>query len=819
LLLARAPGRCVEGGYAADTSVPQGGTIALHISTRRPTYTLSIYREGVQRILMKRVTGLAGVERSCPEPGYETGCGWPVSYTLAIPSNWPSGVYTGDFDTGTSGTGKKILIFVVRENQPGSTSRMFCSIASNTHNAYNGFGGKSLYNYNSSNEVPARKVSYLRPYESPGDGSYYRREHPFVSWAEGLGYVLEYGTNVDLHRDPNLLGHYSCFIALGHDEYWSREMRDHLDAFVMSGGGAAILSGNTCWWQVRFSADLRTMLCYKAFAMQEDPFARDGIASNDYLITTNWYKSPVNYPENSTTGLGWRDGGYHDTNGNFTYDQGFGGYRVYRTGHWIFEGTGLVDGQMLGREETIVGYEVDGTPLEARDASGNLAWDSKRHYPLPGALPHVINTSVSKTPSNFLILGMAPATKGYGVMGYFEKGNGRVFNAGTIDWVQGLAAAGPVARITMNVLSEFSGSPPPGPPPLPDELILDNGESGTTPQGSWTASGGANPYGANSLYSRSVGATYAYKFNLGQGGACDVYLWWTDYYSRLTNVPVDIAHAGGTSRVTVNQQANGGRWNRVGTWSFGSQATVTIVSLGNGTTCADAVRLVAVGSPNKAPTASIDSVQPNPASLGTSVTFQGRGSDDDGSVVGYRWRSSLDGDLSTAASFSTTTLSAGSHTIYFRVQDDAGSWSSEVQTSLGITAGSPAPGIIMDDGSPGTIKSGYWPPSGAPNPYGTGSLYSREPNATYAYRFNLPSPGTYEVHLWWTEYYSRLPNVPVEVTHGSGTAQLTVNQLTNGGRWNRVGAWTFGSQATVTIRSLGAGTTCADAVMLVKTGS
>jgi hypothetical protein len=193
---------------------------------------------------MKRVTDLSGREDSCPEPGYETGCGWPVAYTLEIPSNWPSGVYTGQSDTGSSGSTSKLLVFVVREDQPGSRSVILMTVAANTHHAYNSSGGKSLYGFNSSNGKAARKVSFKRPYGDQGDGSYYRREHPFVKWADSQGYIVEYATNVDVHRDADLLGHYSCCVLVGHDEYWSREMRDHLDSFIAAGGNAAILSGN-----------------------------------------------------------------------------------------------------------------------------------------------------------------------------------------------------------------------------------------------------------------------------------------------------------------------------------------------------------------------------------------------------------------------------------------------------------------------------------------------------------------------------------------------------------------------------------------------
>ena len=48
-------------------------------------------------------------------------------------------------------------------------------------------------------------------------------------------------------------------------------MRDALDAHVAGGGNAAIFSGNTCFWQIRFEDDGRAMTCFKYRAGAEDP--------------------------------------------------------------------------------------------------------------------------------------------------------------------------------------------------------------------------------------------------------------------------------------------------------------------------------------------------------------------------------------------------------------------------------------------------------------------------------------------------------------------------------------------------------------------
>ncbi len=89
-------------------------------------------------------------------------------------------------------------------------------------------------------------------------------------------------------------------------------------------------------------------------------------------------------------------------------------------------------------------------------------------------------------------------------------------------------------------------------------------------------------------------------------------------------------------------------------------------------------------SGNSLPTACIDNITPNPALAGMPVSFGGHGTDCDGTITGYNWRSSIDGQLSTSASFSKATLSEGTHTIFFSVQDDDGEWSPEVSYNLSV---------------------------------------------------------------------------------------------------------------------------------------
>ncbi|NPE27304.1 PGF-pre-PGF domain-containing protein [Methanococcoides sp. SA1] len=85
---------------------------------------------------------------------------------------------------------------------------------------------------------------------------------------------------------------------------------------------------------------------------------------------------------------------------------------------------------------------------------------------------------------------------------------------------------------------------------------------------------------------------------------------------------------------------------------------------------------------NSLPTATIFSISPNPAVESETVTFNGSGTDTDGTIVSYKWTSSVDGQLSISAIFSTSGLSSGNHAIDFSAQDNDGAWSEEVSTTF-----------------------------------------------------------------------------------------------------------------------------------------
>jgi hypothetical protein len=500
-------------GYADRQSYAPGDVIEVRCSGRVASFSATVTRVGGERVDVWRRDGIRVDEHPYPDDAYGRGCGWPVAFTIESDPAWPSGFYEialhADDERGAAADAQ--AFFVLR---PPTSSRSVADavmvLATNTYNAYNQWGGRCLYS-------DARQVSFDRPLErgyllrpaAPAELAYDGRvaslpdapdeehhqlqdylaqyEYPlwcasagwhnwerrFAQWAERRGFTLDYAINGDLQFHPEVLDGQRLMLSVGHDEYWSWEMRDRVDAFVEDGGRWAIFSGNTCFWQVRLEGDGRTMVGYKARALTEDPVAGSG---RSHLLTASWSLPAIRRPEAETIGLSFTRGGYARV-GKGT-PRSSGGYTIHQPDHPIFAGTDLRYGDILGGPARIVGYEVDGCELTMRNGD-----------PVPTYADH--------TPSNFEVLATAPArllsitetasevpaalwastdppgdlegvatmlfgsaspenvariAHNHAVMGTFTRGRGRVVNVGTTDWAYGLDTDPLVQRVTENIM-------------------------------------------------------------------------------------------------------------------------------------------------------------------------------------------------------------------------------------------------------------------------------------------------------------------------------------------------------------------------------
>jgi len=90
------------------------------------------------------------------------------------------------------------------------------------------------------------------PYDPTPRQTFVHWDAPFIAWLERSGYQADYCTDLDLHEDRALLDPDRLLVSVGHDEYWSDEMRGAVARFAARGGNVAFFSGNTCWKRVVF---------------------------------------------------------------------------------------------------------------------------------------------------------------------------------------------------------------------------------------------------------------------------------------------------------------------------------------------------------------------------------------------------------------------------------------------------------------------------------------------------------------------------------------------------------------------------------------
>lgn len=364
--------------YANATSVAQGEQLSFYVSTLKEgtPYWLSIYRLGWYggyggRLLFTSSEQTGHAQGYFNEQAHQlvncTSClidsttglvesRWNLSYNLTVPSNWITGVYLAKF---TDAKGMQTYVpFDVRDN---SASTYLVATPDTTYAAYNDWGGYSLYEQAnglfSEGDTTARgvKVSFDRPYtQEAGSSQVLVFEANAIRWFERQGYDLSYISDIDLQHDPSQVLHHHAYIALGHDEYWSKEMRDGLEQARNSGVGLAFLGADDGYWQIRFEPDKagvpdRTIVCYKVQTIHHD-LARDPFYGVDNSrLTAQWRDPALGRPENALIGIMYDD---------LTHLRiGFPWQIEPASTSPLLAGTGLTTGVAYGCD--IVGYEWD----------------------------------------------------------------------------------------------------------------------------------------------------------------------------------------------------------------------------------------------------------------------------------------------------------------------------------------------------------------------------------------------------------------------------------------------------------------------------
>ncbi|MBY2910195.1 DUF4082 domain-containing protein [Rhizobium leguminosarum] len=443
-------------GFATEISTNIGQTVDFKIATDSTHYRIDIYRIGYYGGAGARKVD--SIEQSLtsaqiqPHPIVDMSLGlidcgnWSVSASWEIPDDAVSGVYFAKLVREDGTEDASIIPFVVRDD--ASTSDIVFQTSDTTWQAYNAWGGASLYY----GEVPvdpadmigylppncscgltaigrASAVSYNRPIitnTSPIGGSHdfiFGVESSAIQWLEQNGYDVSYISGVDATRSGSLLLNHDAYLSVGHDEYWSAEQRANVEAARDAGVNLAFWSGNECYWKVRWESSIdgsgqayRTMVCYKeTWGTSTDPSSTS---------TGTWrdprYTDPGQEPENSLTGTLFQVDSYRSDTITIPYD--YSNLRFWRN----TDVAELEEGETFNLVQNLLGYEWDS------DVENGFRPDG------------LINLSLSSIAvSTYLrdygtTVGDALAT--HSLTMYRAESGALVFGAGTVFWSWGLNA-------------------------------------------------------------------------------------------------------------------------------------------------------------------------------------------------------------------------------------------------------------------------------------------------------------------------------------------------------------------------------------------
>ncbi len=418
-------------GYTDQVSVLPGQSFRLFVSTTAARFRVQAFRMGYYHGRGARQVWVSGEVRGEVQAAPVITSGtrmvttrWRPSMTIST-AGWPEGAYLLRLDS-SAGPERYVPITVRSASTAG---KVVLIMGVTTWQAYNLWGGYSLYDGPGGVADRSYAVTFDRPYDQNGASLFTVFDDPPLTLAESSGVPLAYETDVDIDRDPGLLGGARAVFSLGHDEYYSAAMRNALLAARDAGTNLAFLGANAMYRHIRFAASPlgadRIEICYKDASI--DPMS--GVHNSQ--TTQNWRDPPDPRPESVITGV------FYECNPVSAP------YVVVDPKNWIFAGTGVHKGTSF---TGMVGPEYDRV---------NPA------VPFPRPLEILAHSPL-----------MCDGVNTYSDSAYYTVPSGAgVFAAGTMRWVCAMrgkycghgvpahAAMRFADRATLNLLRAFAAGP------------------------------------------------------------------------------------------------------------------------------------------------------------------------------------------------------------------------------------------------------------------------------------------------------------------------------------------------------------------------
>jgi hypothetical protein len=400
----------VEAAFTRRSYLPTE-PMDLRVRTDAPSVLLTFLRIGHGPYLSLRSDDLTGQSMGSPVPIDWSRKRSAVQSIRVQSGTWPSGLYAAKLETPDGRVG--FAPFVLRAPTPGP-SRVAVVLPTNTWQAYNLFDadgdgwGDTWY---AGGNPP---VVLDRPYRSRGVPPRFRRyDYPFLRWLEQTRREPDFFTDDDVDALPNgdeLRRLYDLVVFPGHTEYVSQHAYDVVERYRDLGGRLIFLSANNFFWKVERSGNgIRRIAQWRTLARAESRVLGIQYRANDD---------------------GTRQGPY------VVSDVG--------AAPWLFAGTGLVNGSVIGEEVGGFGIEIDSVTPESPPGTKVLA-----------RIPDLFGPGLTAE------------------MAYYETPAGaRVFSAGVMDFPAVLFTEVGVTlldNLWRHMLEGTPGSEGPPEPPVPLE--------------------------------------------------------------------------------------------------------------------------------------------------------------------------------------------------------------------------------------------------------------------------------------------------------------------------------------------------------------
>jgi hypothetical protein len=428
------------------------------------TYKLQLWRYGWQKELIRTIGwfdehGPRATMQVSPDGDYtQTGIQWnKVGYTSPhhlqfVNAPARSGLYY--LHAKTESGAFFSFPWIVAPTKPSASIAV---LASNiTWNCYNNFGGRS--NYIHPDQLPPTPTINARMdlsrYTDPQHASYNSEvylplsfdrpevinvipedeqvtdpiegrsachiapaEWRLLGWLEREGFAYDYYAETQFHLGTLKLDDYKVLIISTHPEYWSKKMYYDLKAWVHERGGKLLyLGGNGLNCEVEFLDEHAYTMTVQNGKLGGGPFS---------MLATMGLESRFHVRHESEANL----------LGVVCTDTGImtsAPYRVIDASHWVFEGTGLQNGDTFGEKSL--------------------------HERCPGgASGHETDKMSPSSPKNTKLLakGLNPDDGGGEITLYDTPSGGAVYSVGSISYPASIIVDDNVSKITANVLKRF----------------------------------------------------------------------------------------------------------------------------------------------------------------------------------------------------------------------------------------------------------------------------------------------------------------------------------------------------------------------------